>query len=405
MKTTCLVAAALVMAGVSFSHPAAAQVSDGVVKIGILTDISGGLSDSTGMGSVLGARMAIEDFGGKVLGKPIELVYADHLNKADVGAGIARKWFEAEQVDAVFDLANSAVALAVQGLGQQMNRITVVSSSASSDLTGKACSPTGIHWTYDTYSLAHVTGKAAVRQGAKRWFFITADYAFGHALERDTVAVIQQNGGTSLGSVKAPLGTADFSSFLLQAQASKAEIIGLVNSNADFINSVKQASEFGVVAGGQKLSALLPSLTDIHSLGLPIAQGLQVTTAFYWDQSPEARAFSRRFFERHKRMPEAYQAGDYGAVMHYLKAIEAAGTDDATAVMAKMRATPINDFMTKNGRLREDGRVIRDMYYYEVKSPAESKEPWDYYKLLQVIPGDEAYRPLSESECPLVKKG
>ncbi len=395
----------LMTAALAAATPAAAQISDDVVKIGVLTDISGGLSDSTGMGSVLGARMAVEDFGGKVLGKPIELVFADHLNKADVGAGIARKWFEAEKVDAIFDLANSAVALAVQELGRQKNRITVVSSSASSDLTGKACSPTGLHWTYDTYSLAHVTGKAAVRQGSKEWFFITADYAFGHALERDTAAVVTANGGKILGSVKAPLGTPDFSSFLLQAQASKAGIIGLVSSNADFINSVKQASEFGIVASGQKLSALLPSLTDIHSLGLPIAQGLQVTTAFYWNQSDEARAFSKRFFERHKRMPEAYQAGDYGAVMHYLKAIEAAGTDETTAVMAKMRATPINDFMTKNGQVREDGRVIRDMYYYEVKAPTEAKEPWDYYKLLQVIPGNEAFKPLSESECPLVKKG
>ncbi len=383
----------------------AASAAEGPVKIGVLNDQSSLYADLTGQGSVVAARMAVEDFGGKVLGQPVEIVFADHQNKPDVGSAIAQKWYDAESVDAITDVPTSSIALAVQQIAHDRNKIVLFSGPAASDLTGPKCSPTGVHWTYDTYALAHGTGAAVVKSGGDTWFFLTADYAFGHALDRDTAQVVEENGGKVLGRVNVPLNTADFSSFLLQAQGSKAKIIGLANAGGDTINSIKQAAEFGIVEGGQKLAGLLVFITDVHSLGLKTAQGLQLTEAFYWDQNDETRAWSKRFFDRKKQMPSMVQAGVYGAVSHYLKAVQAAGTKDSLKVMEKMREMPINDFMTKNGTLRIDGRVMRDMYLFEVKKPSESKGEWDLYKLVQTIPADKAFRPLDKGDCPLVKKG
>jgi branched-chain amino acid transport system substrate-binding protein len=385
---------------------AQAQVSGNVVKLGILNDMSSLYSDIAGPKSVAAARMAIADFGGTVLGKKIEIVFADHQNKPDVGSGIARRWIDEEGVDTIVDVPNSGVALAIQALTKEKKRVFLMSGPASSALTGASCSPYGVHWTYDTYALGRGTGGAMVKQGGKTWFFITADYAFGYALEKDATDAIKAEGGKVLGGVRAPLNTSDFSSFLLQAQASKAQVIGLANAGGDTINSIKQAAEFGIVSGGQKLAGLLVFLTDVHSLGLKTAQGLVITTAYYWDMNDETRAFSNRFMKEpeSKGMPPTFTvAGVYTEVMHYLKAIKAAGTDNADAVMAKMREIPINDFMVKNGTLRIDGRVMRDMYLAQVKSPAESKYPFDYYKILATVPRNEAYRPLKEGGCPLVK--
>ena len=381
-----------------------AQVSDGVVKLGVLNDMSSLYADVSGKGGVVAAQMAAEDFGGKVLGAPIEIIGGDHQNKPDVGAGLARQWIDTDHVDAIVDVPTSSVALAIQEVTREKKRIFLMSGPASSDLTGKACSPYGIHWTYDTYALAHGTGGALVKQGGDSWFFITADYAFGHALERDTGDAVKAAGGKVLGAVNAPLNTQDFSSFLLQAQASKAKVIGLANAGGDTINSIKQASEFGIVAGGQKLAGLLVFLSDIHSLGLKIAQGLTITSAWYWDKDDASRTFAKRFIPRNPTgLPPTYiQAGIYTEVTFYLKAIQAAGTDDADKVVAQMRKMKINDFMTKDGWLREDGRVMRDMYLAEVKSPAESKYPFDYLKILATIPPDQAFRPLKEGNCPLV---
>ena len=381
-----------------------AQVSDGVVKLGVLNDMSSLYADVSGKGGVVAAQMAAEDFGGKVLGAPIEIIGGDHQNKPDVGAGLARQWIDTDHVDAIVDVPTSSVALAIQEVTREKKRIFLMSGPASSDLTGKACSPYGIHWTYDTYALAHGTGGALVKQGGNSWFFITADYAFGHALERDTGDAVKAAGGKVLGAVNAPLNTQDFSSFLLQAQASKAKVIGLANAGGDTINSIKQASEFGIVAGGQKLAGLLVFLSDIHSLGLKIAQGLTITSAWYWDKDDASRTFAKRFMARNPTgLPPTYiQAGIYTEVTFYLKAIQAAGTDDADKVVAQMRKMKINDFMTKDGWLREDGRVMRDMYLEEVKSPAESKYPFDYLKILATIPADQAFRPLKEGNCPLV---
>jgi len=348
--------------------------------------------------------MAVEDYGGKVLGKPVEVVFADHQNKADIGSNITRQWVDQEGVDAIADVGNSAVALAVQAITREKNRIHLNTGAASSDLTGKECSPTGFSWAYDTYALASGTGKALVKQGGDTWFFLSADYSFGQALERDTSKFVKEAGGTVLGSVRVPLNTSDFSSFLLQAQGSGAKVIGLANAGGDTINSIKQASEFGIVEAGQRLAGLLVFLPDIHSLGLKTAQGLVITTAFYWDQNDETRTWNKRFQERHGKPATYIQAGTYSAVAHYLKAIEAAGTDEAKAVSAKMKEMPVNDFMTKNAKVREDGRVVRDMYLVQVKTPAESKGPWDYYKILTTIPGDEAFRPLADGGCPFVKK-
>jgi branched-chain amino acid transport system substrate-binding protein len=385
--------------------PASAQMSGKPIKIGVLSDMSSLYADIGGAGSVTAAEMAVRDFGGTVAGQPIEIVSADHLNKPDVGVAIVNKWIDEDGVDAVADVPTSSVALAVQQVMAAKGKVFLISGAASSDLTGKACSPTGVHWAYDTYALAHGTGAALVKQGGDTWFFITADYAFGHALERDTTAVVLANGGKVLGSVNVPLNNADFSSFLLQAQQSKAKIIGLANAGGDTENSIKQAAEFGITEGGQRLAGLLVFISDVNSLGLQAAQGLVLTTAFYWDQNDETGAWAKRYMEITHKPPTMVQAGVYGSIMHYLKAVAAAKSDDGKTVVAKMRELPINDFMTKNGKLREDGRVLRDMYLYQVKKPSESKYQFDYFKLLATIPADQAFRPLSESECPLVKKG
>jgi branched-chain amino acid transport system substrate-binding protein len=400
MRFAILTCAAAILA---LAVPASAEISGDVVKIGVLNDMSSLYADLSGAGSAEAARMAIADFGGTVNGKKIELISADHQNKPDVGAAIANQWFDNDGVDAIVDVPTSSVALAVQQITRNKGKVFLISGAASSDLTGKACSPTSVHWTYDTVALANGTGTAVVKAGGDTWFFLTADYAFGHALERDTAKIVEANGGKVLGKVRAPLNTADFSSFLLQAQASKAKIIGLANAGGDTINSIKQAGEFGIVEGGQKLAGLLVFITDVHSLGLQAAHGLQLTEAFYWDQNDQTRAWSKRFFEKMKRQPSMIQAGVYGAVTHYLSAIKASGSDDGLTVVKEMKATPVNDFMTKNGKIREDGRLVRDMYLFEVKAPSESKGAWDYYKQIAVIPGEEAFKLPGPNECPLVK--
>ncbi|WP_372395811.1 ABC transporter substrate-binding protein [Azospirillum sp. HJ39] len=383
--------------------PAASPASTGPIRIGVLTDLSGSLADLSGRGSVEAVKMAVEDFGASVLGRPVEVVAADHQNKADIGSQIANDWYDNKNVELIIDLPNSAVMLAIQELGRRKNKIVIGTAGGSSDFTGKACSPNGIHWVYDTYALAAGTGRTMVKQGGDSWYFITLDYSFGLSLERDTAAFVTGAGGKVLGSARHPLNSADFSSYLLQAQASKAKVIGLANAGGDLINTVKQAAEFGITRQGQKLAGLLMFLSDIHALGLETAQGLVLTESFYWDQNEATRAFSKRFFERTGRMPTMVQAGNYGAITHYLKAVKAAGTSDTATVMKTMRDTPINDFMTRDGRIREDGRVLRDMYLFEVKAPAESKSPWDYYKQLGVIAAADAARPLAESDCPLVR--
>jgi branched-chain amino acid transport system substrate-binding protein len=396
-------AAALTLSAAAQVGIAWAQFTGEGVKIGVMNDMSGLYADLSGQGSVEAARLAIADFGGTVNGKKIELVSADHQNKPDVGGAIARQWYDNDGVDAIVDVPTSSVALAVQDVARERKKVFLISGAASSDLTGKACSPTGIHWTYDTVALANGTGSAVVKAGGDTWFFITADYAFGHALERDTAAVVTASGGKVLGSVKVPLNTPDFSSYLLQAQASKAKIVGLANAGGDTINSIKQAAEFGLVEGGQKLAGLLVFVTDINSLGLKTANGLQLTEAFYWDQNDETRAWSKRFMEKINHQPTMVQAGVYGAIMHYLNAIKVTGSDDGLTVVKKMKETPVNDFMTKNGKIQESGRLIRDMYLFEVKKPAESKGPWDYYKQIATIPGEQAFKRPGGNECPLVK--
>jgi len=394
-------ALALVFASAGAAH---AQISDDVVKIGVLTDMSSLYSDATGKGSLLSVQMAVQDFGGKVKGKPVEVIGADHQNKPDVGASIARNWYDNEKVDAIMDVPTSSIAIAVQQITREKNRLLLISGGGSSDLTGKFCSPNGIHWTYDTYALANVAGKAMVKRGEDTWFFLTADYAFGHALERDAADVVKKAGGKVLGAVRHPLNTADFSSFLLQAQASKAKVIALANAGGDAANAIKQGTEFGIQAGGQKMLSLLFQITDTHSIGLKNGQGSILTDAFYWDTNEETRAWSKRFFDKQGMMPTWIHAGLYSGTLHYLKAIEAAGTDEPKAVIEKMKSAPINDVFAKGGRIREDGRMVHDMTLVQIKSPAESKGPWDVYNILATVPGEEAYRPLSESECPLVKK-
>lgn len=382
---------------------APAATSKGPIRIGVLTDLSGSLADLSGGGSVEAVKMAVEDFGASVLGRPVEVLAADHQNKADVGSQIATDWYDNKNVEVIIDLPNSAVMLAVQEITRRKNKIVFGTAGGSSDFTGKACSPNGIHWVYDTYALAAGTGRTMVKQGGDKWYFITLDYSFGLSLERDTSAFVTGAGGKVLGSSRHPLNSSDFSSYLLQAQASGANVIGLANAGGDLINTVKQAAEFGITQQGQKLAGLLMFLSDIHALGLEAAHGLVLTEAFYWDQNDETRAFSKRFFERTGRMPTMVQAGNYGAITHYLNAVKAAGTADTATVLTVMRDTPISDFMTKNGRIREDGRVLRDMYLFEVKSRSDSKGPWDYYKQLGVIAAADAARPFSESDCPLVK--
>lgn len=398
---------ACVAALLAAAYPATAQTRAAFtgVKIGVLTDMSGQFSHESGEGSVTAVRMAIEDFGGKVLGQPIEFVVADHQNKNDVAVAKAREWYDVERVDLIANLINSGIALAVTQVAKEKDRIAIVNGSGSSRLTGDACTPNSIHYAYDTHALAKGTGTALAKAGGDSWFFLTADYAFGHALEADTAAVVKALGGKVVGAVRYPIAAMDQSSFLLQAQQSKAKVVGLAGSGTVFVNAVKAAKEFGLREGGQSLAGLLVWITDIKELGLETAQGLVLTNAFYWDRDEGTRAFSKRFEERMKRPPHMGDAGDYSSTMHYLKAVQAAGTKDAKAVMAKMREMPIDDFFAKGGRIREDGRMVHDMYVYEVKKPSESKGEWDYYKLRSVVPRDEAFRPLSESTCPLVKKG
>ena len=385
------------------SAAARAEIAKDTIRIGVLTDMSSLYSDLSGAGAVEAARMAVADFGGALSGKKIEVVSADHQNKPDVATSIARKWFDEDGVDMITDLTTSSVALAVQEVARSKNKAVLISGAASSDLTGKSCAPTSIHWTYDTVALANGTGSAVVKAGGDTWFFITADYAFGHALERDTATIVRESGGKVLGQVRHPLNSSDFSSFLLQAQASGAKVIGLANAGGDTVNTIKQASEFGIVRGGQKLAGLLVFLTDVKSLGLKTANGLQLTEAFYWDQNDETRAFSKRFADKMGRPPTMVQAGDYAAVKHWLEAVKATDTLDAPTVINKMKETPINDFMTKNGKIREDGRLVRDMYLFEVKKPEEAKGEWDLYKLVRTIPGEEAFKRPGGNECPLVK--
>ncbi|MBW7850571.1 MAG: ABC transporter substrate-binding protein [Rhodospirillales bacterium] len=386
--------------------PAAAQgISNDVVKLGVLNDQSGVYADLAGQGSVVAAQMAVEDFGGTVLGKTIQVVSADHQNKPDVGSSVANQWIDTEQVDAIVDVPTSSVALAIQEITRRKNVAHLNSTAATTDLTGKACSPTAVHYTYDTYALANGTGRALVQQGGDTWFFITADYAFGHNLEQNTAEAVKKAGGKVVGAVRAPFPNNDFSSFLLQAQASQAKVIGLANAGGDTINSIKQAREFGITQAGQRLAGLLVFLSDIHSLGLETTQGLTLTTGFYWDKDDETREWSKRWAERmNGRMPTMVQAGVYSVVMHYLNAIKAAGTDDAKTVVAKMKEMPINDFFAKNARIRQDGRMVHDMYLVQVKGPQESKGAWDYYNILRTIPGDEAFMPMEAGNCPLVQE-
>jgi branched-chain amino acid transport system substrate-binding protein len=382
-------------------HETRAQ-TPGPLKIGVMDGFSGVYGDLTA-GEVEAMQLAIDDVGGKVLGRSVEILSADHQTKPDVGAAIARRWYDTENVKMITGLGTSSVALAVRKISQEKGLIDINTGAASSDLTGPACSETGAHWVYDTYSLAHVTGSAMVKAGGDSWYFLTADYAFGHALERDVTEVVKAAGGKVLGSVKHPLSTQDFSSFLLQAQASKAKVIGLANAGQDTINSIKQAGEFGIVKGGQKLAGLLVFATDVQSLTLPVAQGLVLTESFYWDLNDETRAWTKRYRAKKDRLPSMLTAGVYSSTLHYLKAVQAAGTDDAKAVMAKMRDMPVNDVMTKNGKLRPDGRLVRDMYLFQVKSPDESKGKDDIYKLVATVPGDQAFRPLNEGKCPFIK--
>jgi branched-chain amino acid transport system substrate-binding protein len=403
MNSIAAAVAATIVFAASGGTAANAQISDELVKIGVLTDMSSLYSDATGKGSLAAVQMAVADYGGKVKGRPVEVISADHQNKPDVGVGIARNWYDNEKVDAIFDVPTSSVALPVSALTREKNRININSGGGSSDITGVACSPNTVHWTYDTYALSNVAGRAMVKRGEDTWFFVTADYAFGMALERDAANVVKESGGKILGNVRHPLNSSDFSSFLLQAQASKSKVVALANAGGDTTNALKQASEFGIAKGGQKLIALLQEITDTHSLGAKEAQGLIVTDAFYWDMNDETRAFSKRFLEKVGHMPTMIQAGLYSATMHYLKAIEAIGTDEAPKVMEQMRATPINDFFARGGKIRVDGRMVHDMYLFEVKKPEESKGEWDLYKLLATVPGDEAFRPLDKGGCPLVK--
>ncbi len=393
--------------GACIAAPAAwaqtGKISDGVVKIGVMNDLSGIYADLSGPGSVLAAKMAVEDFGGKVLGAPIEIVFGDNQNKPDVSSIMARRWLDQEKVDAIADITGSAATLAVVKIVKEKNRITLVSAGATTRLTNEDCTDRTVHWTYDSYAMANGAARVLTEMGEDTWFFITMDYAAGHALEKDATDAIKAAGGKVVGAVRHPFPGSDFSSYLLQAQASGAKVIGLANAGSDMATTIKQAAEFGI-SSKQRLAATIMMITDIHSMGLKTTQGMVFVDGFYSDLNDETRAWSKRFFERHKRMPTMIQAGMYSVVTHYLKAIKAAGTDEAGAVMAKMKAIPVNDMFAKKGKLREDGRMVHDMYLVQVKKPEESKQPWDYLKLLKVIPGDQAFLPLSKSVCPLVKK-
>ncbi|MGM4931387.1 ABC transporter substrate-binding protein [Tardiphaga sp. 215_C5_N2_1] len=399
------VAATTFAVSLLFGASALAQQANTLpLKIGVLADFASVYADIGGQGNVEAAKIAIEEFGGKMFDKPIELVTADALNKADVAATISRKWYEAENVDMIIDMPTSATALAGMEMSKQFEKIMIVTDAASSDITGKSCSPYTAHWTYDTYGNAHTVGSAIVKQGGDSWYFITADYLFGHSIERDTGDVVRAAGGKVVGSAKHPLNTADFSSFLLQAQSSKAKIIGMANGGGDTINTIKQASEFGIVAGGQKLAGIVMFISDIHSLGLKMAQGLIITEAYYWDLNDRTRAFGKKFFDKMKRMPTMNQAATYSATLHYLKSVQAAGTRATKPVLAKMREMPVRDAFTDNGVLREDGRMVHSMFLLEVKKPEESKAPWDYYKVLAEVPGDQVFRPMKDGGCQYVKQ-
>ena len=400
MRVTILACAMLA----SVSSAVSAQVSDDAVRIGVLTDLSSWGRDNSGPGSVEAAKMAVEEFGPTVLGKPIQIISADHQMKTDVGVQIVREWFDNGKVDAVVDIPNSGIAIAVHNMVKERNKIALLSGPGASSLTDELCSPNTVHFTYDTYALSKVTASAVINEGGKSWFFITADYAFGQQLEKDATRFIKELGGTVLGSVRHPTNTADFSSFALQAQGSKADVVAFANAGQDTDNSIKQAGEFGLVKGGQKLVGLLMFDTDVHAIGLDAAQGTYMTTASYWNMDDKTRTWSKKFYAKTNVMPTMIHTGVYGSVLHYLKAIQAAGTDDPPKVMAKMREMPIEDVFVHGGKLREDGRVIRDMYLARVKKPSESKEPWDYLEIVKTVKGEDAYRPVSESKCPLLKK-
>src|SRR6201991_790771 len=381
----------------------AAPASAEGVKIGILNDQSGVYADYGGKYSVEAAKMAIEDFGGEVLGQKVEMVTGDHQNKPDLAASIARRWYDTENVDMITELTTSSVALAVQELSKDKKKIDIVVGAATSRISGDACTPYSFHWAFDTHALAVGTGGALVKAGGDSWFFLTADYAFGYALEKDTSEIVTANGGKVLGSVRIPLNSSDFSSFLLQAQSSKAKIVGLANAGLDTTNSIKQAAEFGIVSGGQKLAGLLMTLAEVHGLGLQAAQGLVLTEGFYWDQNDTTRAFSERFFKRTGRMPNMIQAGTYSATLSYLKAVKAAGTKDSDAVAKKLKELPVDDDFAQGGKVLANGRMVHDLYLFEVKKPSESKKPWDYYKMIATVPGDKAFATVAESGCPLTK--
>jgi len=388
----------------ALAAPAQAQISDNVVRIGVLTDLSGLYSDLSGPGAVLATQMAIDDFNARE--KPnfkVELVAADHQNKGDIASNKAREWFERDKVDVATELVTTSVALAVQKMAKDKNKLALVSGAASTRITNEDCNDVTVHWTYDTYAVANGTAKAVVKQGGKSWYFLTADYAFGHSLEKDASDVVKANGGNVLGAVRHPFPGSDFSSFLLRAQTSGAQVIGLANAGGDTINSIKQAAEFGI-SQKQSLAGLLIFITDIHSLGLKATQNMYLTEGFYWNLNDETRAWSKRFFDKHKRMPTMVQAGQYSSVTHYLKAVKAAGTDDTQKVMAQMKKLPINDFFAKNGQIRDDGRMVHDMYLLQVKKPAESASPWDYYHVRATIPAAEAFQPMSASRCPMLAK-
>ncbi|QDL96551.1 ABC transporter substrate-binding protein [Rhodopseudomonas palustris] len=397
------IATAMMTAALLSSSAARAQVSDDVVKLGILTDMNGPASTPTGQGSVTAAQMAVEDFGGTVLGKPIQVIVGDHQLKPDIGATLARRWYDVEQVDLILDVPVSAVGLAVQNIANEKKRLFITQSTGAADFHGKFCSPYAMQWVFDTHALAVGTAQEVVKRGGDTWFFITDDYAFGQSLEKDAAAMVTKSGGKVLGSVRPPFATSDVSSFVLQAQASKAKIIGIAAGPPNNVNEIKTGGEFGIFKGGQQMAALLALITDVHSLGLPTAQGLLLTTSFYWDMDDNTRAWSKRYFAKMDRMPTMWQAGVYSATLHYLQAIKDAGTDDPLKVAAKMREKPIEDFFARNGKLREDGLMVHDLMLVQVKSPEESKYPWDYYKILTKISGDDAFGP-PDPTCPLVKK-
>jgi branched-chain amino acid transport system substrate-binding protein len=403
MSARKLIIALTLVAAPLMAPPALAQISDNVVKIGVLTDMNGPSSSADGPGSVTAAQMAVEDFGGKVLGKPVSVIVGDHQIKPDVGAGIARRWYDTEQVDLIVDVPVSAVGLAVQNVATEKKRLLIVHSTGTADFHGKFCSPYAIQWVFDTRALAVGTAQEVVKRGGDNWFFLTDDYAFGHSLEKDASSVIAKNGGKVVGSVRLPFATPDTSSFILQAQASKAKIIGIAAGPPNNMNEIKTAGEFGLFKGGQQMAGLLVLITDIHSLGLPAAQGLLLTTSFYWDMDDKTREWSKRFFAKMKAMPTMWHAGVYSSVTNYLRAVEASGTDEPLKVTAKMREKPIEDFFARNGKLRADNLMVHDLMLVQVKAPEESKYPWDYYKVLTNISGEDAFGPMDPA-CPMVKK-